>query len=165
MARRGRTRGQRRRRVRQRRTRVWLPDAGMAPLEPRPCFLAQNPLRRSHRHPFGINNNPVAGAIWAQMPNVFYNLAFEKPNAYAQPYIYIYIYILWETVFIQSTENGRQQSPNTQLHREETTQTRKHSHNTLKIRHNISLSHKKLLHYKAVKTHNLTTQYTNSDKC
>ena len=108
-------------------------DAGTAPLEPRPCFLAQNPLRRSHRHPFGINNNPVAGAIWAQMPNVFYNLAFEKPNAYAQPYIYIYIYILWETVFIQSTENGRQQSPNTQLHREETTQTRKHSHNTLKI--------------------------------
>ena len=27
------------------------------------------------------NSHPVAGAIWAQMPNVLYNLAFEKPAA------------------------------------------------------------------------------------
>ena len=33
------------------------------------------------------------------MPNVFYNLAFEKPNAYAQPYIYIYIYIYYGKQF------------------------------------------------------------------
>ena len=27
------------------------------------------------------NSHPVAGAIWVQMPNVLYNLAFEKPTA------------------------------------------------------------------------------------
>ena len=26
-------------------------------------------------------SHPVAGAIWAQMPNILYNLAFEKPTA------------------------------------------------------------------------------------